>query len=141
MVHVRNNPELALAFRSKELRKFFLEYLTELEEDPHVLKAFLVNGAENSFEKQMNQLSKSFQVIGKLRNVENEYTAVIRMIDGIVFSVGDMVVDEVQRKHNGIVKKYKISKMYEDDRGLHVRLNVDGEDVIMWRNLSQINHE
>jgi hypothetical protein len=139
MIHYRNYPQLAELFRNDELKKFFLDYLTELEDDPHTLKAFLKEGAENAYNKQIANLSNSFRIVRKTRIEDKAYEVVERSIDGVEFKLGDMVIDEVKRKHDGTIQRYKISRMYEDDRGLHVKLDVN-EDQFTWRFLSQINH-
>jgi len=139
MIHFRNNPQLAELFRNQELKKFFLDYLTELESDPHTLKAFLKEGAENTYNKQMENLFNSFRIVRRTREEHTSYEVVERSIDGVEFKLGDRVIDEVKRKHDGTIVRYKIAILYEDDRGLHVRLDINN-DEFTWRNLSQINH-
>lgn len=135
MIHITNNPELSAAFRSDELKVFLRRFLEDLH-DAHALQYFLREGAEKIYENQIKQLSKSFVGLRPIQGEKKSYHSVIRCIDSQIFDVGDMVID--LEDPNG--RALPISLMYEDDRGLHVRLDVDDKGTITWRDLSRIEH-
>jgi hypothetical protein len=134
MIVIRNNPELSEAFKSEEVREFFLNFLKDLEE-PYNLKKFLKEGAEQTYMDQFAQLAKSFVPL-KTTTEENgdiSFLIVERCTDGMRFNVGEMVFDKLGKR------KLPIGRMYEDERGLHVRLDVEPDAAsITWRDLSQI---
>lgn len=135
-----NNPELATAFKNEELQLFFQRFLRDLE-DPYTLKEFLIEGYEKTWEKQFKQLKKSFTVIRQAKKKEDGFLEVERCIDGVRFKVGDVVRD-LYAEENGKRSCLPIGRLYEDDRGLHVRLDVEPEPnlTITWRDLSTIEH-
>jgi hypothetical protein len=138
MVHIKNKPELSTLFRSDELKKFFSKLLEELE-DPHVLKSFLKNGCEHLYDQQIKQLSKSFIPISYenqgIAETGEAFHEIERCIDGVRFKLGDVVTDLLAPNKPPLV----IGRMYEDDRGLHIRLDYALENKLTWRDLSTID--
>lgn len=142
MIFIDNNPALSEAFRNEELKKFLKKFLIELE-NPHTLKSFLTKGAETLYNEQLEQLQKSFVVIKK-NNVKTSphdagYVEVERCIDGVRFKVGDKVIDLIDPKK----RRLPIGRIYEDNDGLHIRLDVQPEPhlSITWRDLSTIAYK
>lgn len=138
MEPIRNNPELSTLFRNEELQLFFQRFLRDLE-DPYTLKDFLIDGYEKTWKDQYDQLKKSFIVIKHAENKEDGFIEVERCVDGQRFKVGDMVIDLCGNEDDRILP---IGRLYEDVRGLHVRLDVKPEPnlVVTWRDLSTIAH-
>lgn len=123
---------LAVLFGNEELRVFLKNILKELDENPYELKKLLKHGYEKYHAEIIEELSNDFNPLIKDKKDENGFTRVERCIDGVIFEVGDVVRESVSKK------KYPIGRMYEDDRGLHIRLNVDGDNTITWRKLGQL---
>lgn len=142
MEHITNNPELSTAFQNEELQLFFQRFLRELE-NPYTLKQFLRDGYKKTWTEQLAQLQKSFIVIKKNPkkdgHLDGGYLEVERCIDGVRFKVGDEVVDLIDPKK----RRHPIGRMYEDDRGLLIRLDITPEPnlVLTWRDLGRISHE
>jgi len=140
MEYIRNNPEVSEAFKNEEVQLFFQRFLREME-DPYVLKQFLINGYEKTWKEQFDQIRKSFKVITYAKKKEDGFLEVERIVDGVRFKVGDKVVDLVA-KENSKERILPIGRLYEDDRGLHVRLDVIPEPnlTLTWRDLSTVEH-
>lgn len=138
MILITNDPELSTLFKNKELKRFMKNLLKNLEE-PYVLKEFLTLGAKKFYKKQLKQLSLSFIpiVLDETDKLHHTFLEVERCIDGTRFKVGDLVIDLVDPEKRAL----PISRLYEDDRGLHIRLDVDNEGCITWRDLSRIKHK
>lgn len=135
----KNKPVLGDAFKSEEAKEFLQTLLKELS-DAYRLKHFLTVGHEKYFQEKINELSNHFHVMEYDKNEEDpfSYIKVKRCIDGVIFTVGDKVLDK-QGLH---LPALPIGRMYEDERGLHVRLDVepDGKSIT-WRDLSRIEHD
>jgi len=135
----KNKPVLGDAFRSEEAKEFLETLLKELQ-DAYRLKHFLTVGYEKYFQEKINDLSNHFYIIEYDTN-ENDhfsYLQVKRCIDGVVFTVGDKVLD----KESPTLRSLPIGRMYEDERGLHIRLDLEPDGkLITWRNLSRIEHD
>lgn len=144
MIVINNRPELSELFKNEELRDFLKEVLIELD-NPYVLKRFLTDGVEKTYDDVIEQLSKSFKVIKKNPkkdgHLDGGYLEVERCIDGVRFKVGDKVRDLYAEEH-GKESVLPIGRMYEDDRGLHVQLVVKPEPnfTVTWRDLGRIEH-
>lgn len=136
MVHIKNNPELSEAFKNKALKKFLYDLFNDFD-DSYTLKNFLKKGFVEAYKQQIDELSNSFRVIEHDKEEKNSYLEVERCIDGVRFRVGDLVVD----MHDPEKRYLPIGRMYEDDRGLHVRLDIKEEKAITWRNLSKVEHD
>jgi hypothetical protein len=132
MIIIHNEPQLSQHFRDEELKAFFLNFLKNLEK-PYQLKEFLVKGADKIFDEQLKQLSKSFVQLTR-SSEPNTYESVIRCVDGQIFSVGDLVIDLEAPYQRAL----PIGRMYEDDRGLNIRLDIKEDNAITWRDLSRI---
>jgi hypothetical protein len=141
MDYIKNNSELSTLFKNEELQLFFQRFLRELEE-PYTLKEFLKDGWEKTYEKQFQQLRKSFTVVEKNPkkdgHLDGGFLEVERCIDSVRFRVGDVVRD-LDVYPDGKIHTYPISRLYEDDRGLHVRFDM-GEGSVSWSDLSRIEH-
>lgn len=130
MIVIKNNPELSTAFKSNEAKDFLLELLKQLHKGRN-MKEFLIKGSRHTYNELIEELSKSFKAISRDPKAAMAYGEVERCIDGVRFKKNEVVLDKLSNK------KYPITRMYEDDRGLHVQLTVnDGE--ITWRKLSEI---
>lgn len=128
-----NTPELAKLFKSDELKEYLKNVLRELDEDDHEFKSLLKHGHEKYYSDLMDSMSKEFIVLAVESKKEKNYTRVERCIDGATFDVGEKVFDKIGKQI------LPIGRLYEDDRGLHVRLDFEDDDnTITWRNLSHI---
>lgn len=135
LVIVRNEPEISKAFRDENVQNFLRQIFREFD-NGSALKSFLKLGWEASVEEQFKQLAKSFVVVEPLPKKDEGYKTVERCLDGAYFSVGEKVVDLLAPlDHPQRVKP--IGRLYEDDRGLHVRLDYPDEGLT-WRDLSTI---
>lgn len=123
MIHVTNDPEISTMFKNEELQNFLARLLRELDESPYTLKEFLKNGWEKTYTEIMNELTKSFVpiVLDPEDKLQHTFLEVERCIDGARFKIGDLVIDLIVPEGRAL----PISKMYEDDRGLHIKLDVD----------------
>ncbi len=137
MIVIDNNPIVSEAFQSEEVKDFFRSFLMKLGE-PYTLRAFLKDGVDKTYEDQLAQLAKSFIPFKNVANEEEVFEEVVRCIDGVHFKLGDLVIDKEAPDQPAL----PISRMYEDDRGLHVQLLVDKDKwTITWRDLSQIESD
>lgn len=135
----KNKPALGDAFRSKEVKEYLQSLLKELS-DAKTLKHFLTVGHEKYFEEEIDKLSNHFYPMEVDGENTNLYIKVKRCIDGTIFSVGDRVIDKLDPSG----KVSPIGLMYEDERGLHIRLDLKPEGkliTITWRDLSRIEHD
>lgn len=135
---MRNNASIADIFADEEMQDFLKSIFRDLDENPYTLRKFLTFGYEKYYEGVINELKDSFRVITAIDNKDdkNTFEKVVRCVDGTTFSLEDIVYDMVDPTGKSL---YPISRMYEDDRGLHIRLQVNKE-TITWRTLSQIEH-
>ena len=139
-IFTKNKPVLGNAFESDEVKKYLQSLLKNLY-DANELKRFLRIGYEEYFNEKIKELSNHFYVLehGNDCDVNSAtYNRVKRCIDGVIFTVGDEVIDKIDPKRRSL----SIRRMYEDEHGLHVGLHVmsDGNGVT-WRNLSNIEHD
>lgn len=134
-----NKPALGDAFKHEEVKEFLYAMLKDLT-NAHSLKHFLTVGHEEYYKEQIKEISKHFYVL----EVDTSDTAdpysykkVRRCIDGQIFTVGDRVMDI-----RSVGPSLPIGRLYEDERGLHVRLDVEPDGkCITWRDLSSIEHD
>jgi len=144
MIFIQNNPIVSSAFKDEEVQSFLQQLFREME-DPYTFKRFLKDGWKKTYREQYTQLQKSFTVIEAYWDKDKGFKTVERCIDGARFSVGDMVLDLVGLDHpdRTVPRMLPIGRLYEDDRGLHVRLDVVPEPnlTLTWRDLSTIDHE
>jgi hypothetical protein len=124
---VGNKPEIAKMFGDKDLKDFVLNILFDIENRD--LKEFLVKGSTKFLEEYIKQLSNSFTVIEAGKTKDDSYIAVERSIDGLIFKLNEKV-----RIRGEILP---ICRLYEDDRGLHVRLDYP-ERAIGWAYLGDL---
>jgi hypothetical protein len=131
-----NNPEIAQIFAREDVQELIKRMLADIE-SPYTLKKFLKEGHEAYYEDIVSQLKDSFTVIERGKE-KDEYATVERSFDQQKFSVGETVT--IVDKFDGQTKEWNgpIGRLYEDDRGLHVRIDLDGTKSITWRKLSQL---
>jgi len=107
-----------------------------------MLRSFLKKGYEETYKEQIAQLSKSFVPLTHILDEKDVYHRVMRCIDEVEFTVGDLVK---YSNHGSSPDEYnkkplRIGRLYSDDRGLNVQLIVSEEEGITWRDLSQVQH-
>jgi hypothetical protein len=89
------------------------------------------------YNEQIIQLANSFIVIEEAKKKDDGYLVVERCLDKRRFAVGDLVIDLVDPKR----RRLPIGRLYEDHRGLHVRLDIKEDKGITWRDLGRIEHD
>ena len=136
----KNKPALGEAFKSEDAKEYLQRIFEDLH-DAHTLKRFLTIGPVEYFNQEIKELKKHFYDLE--HDTGNQfkdaaYLKVKRCIDGTIFKVGDKVIDKEDPKGRSL----PIGRMYEDERGLHVRLDVEPDGkTITWRDLSRIEHD
>jgi len=134
-MRVLNHPKLAKRMSSKMVQQLLLNILKDVDQN---VKEFLIMGPNAYLNSINSELLNSYE-IKETENTKDrtEVTEVLRIFDNTSFKKGDKV-KIITDHHRTIATEFIIDLMYENERGLIIKLK--DNDSWTWRELNQIKH-